>query len=103
MNEQPSSGADALFHIAFYKFVRLADVEAVTIAVRDIAADLLGSVLLADEGINGVLAGDAAALDRFEHALKSDARFGEKFSDIVFKRSACTTAPFARLKVHHKS
>jgi len=92
-----------LFHIAFYKFARLTDVQAQTAVVRELASELLGSVLLADEGINGTLAGNAEALDRFEHALKTDARFNGAFSDIVFKRSACKTAPFARLKVHHKS
>jgi UPF0176 protein len=103
MNQTALPGAEALFHIAFYKFVRLADADAVTARVREIAAGLLGSVLIADEGINGVLAGTAHALDRFEQALKTDARFNGAFSDIVFKRSACKTVPFARLKVHRKS
>jgi UPF0176 protein len=103
MNHTAFPGAEALFHIAFYKFVRLDDADAVTARVRDIAAPLLGSVLVAEEGINGVLAGTADALDRFEQALKTDAGFNGAFGDIVFKRSACKTAPFARLKVHRKS
>lgn len=103
MNQTSPSDADRLFHIAFYKFVRLDDADDVTTLVRTITTDLLGSVLIAHEGINGTLAGNAKALDRFEHALKTDARFNGAFSDIVFKRSACKTAPFARLKVHHKS
>jgi UPF0176 protein len=98
-----TSSADSLFHIAFYKFVRLNDAEAVVTHLRAITAELLGSVLVAEEGINGVLAGNAAALDAFESLLTGDARFGGKFSDIVFKRSACRTAPFARIKVHRKS
>jgi UPF0176 protein len=103
MNQTALPGAEALFHIAFYKFVRLDDADAVTARVREIAAGLLGSVLIAEEGINGVLAGMADALDRFEHVLKTDASFNGAFSSIVFKRSACKTAPFARLKVHLKS
>jgi UPF0176 protein len=97
MSEHP------IFHIAFYKFVRLNDAETTAAHLREIASELLGSVLVAEEGINGVLAGEAPALDRFEHALRNDARFSGAFADIVFKRSACKTAPFARLKVHHKS
>ena len=91
------------FHIAFYKFAKLADADAVVTVCRELTQDLLGSILIADEGINGVLAGDAAALDRFEQALRTDPRLDGAFSNIVFKRSACKTAPFARMKVHRKS
>jgi UPF0176 protein len=103
MNQTLPSDANALFHIAFYKFVRLDDADHVTSVVREITTDLLGSVLIAEEGINGVLAGHAEALDRFEQTLKNDARFDGRLSDIVFKRSACKTMPFARIKVHRKS
>lgn len=91
------------FHIAFYKFARLADADAVVTVCRELTRDLLGSILIADEGINGVLAGTAPALDSFEHALKTDPRLDGAFGNIVFKRSACKTAPFARMKVHRKS
>ncbi|WP_076594113.1 oxygen-dependent tRNA uridine(34) hydroxylase TrhO [Herminiimonas arsenitoxidans] len=91
------------FHIAFYKFAKLADADAVVTVCRELTHNLLGSILIADEGINGVLAGDAATLDRFEQALRKDPRLGGAFSNIVFKRSACKTAPFARMKVHKKS
>jgi UPF0176 protein len=103
MSTHTDPGSPPLFHIAFYKFVRLDDAEGIAAHLRDIAAELLGSVLVAAEGLNGVLAGGAAALDRFELALRQDPRFEGAFSDIVFKRSACRTAPFHRLKVHHKS
>lgn len=103
MNAFSSSSADAVFHIAFYKFVRLPDPEMVTTTLRALAADLLGSVLVAEEGINGTLAGSAHALDHFEHAIKTAPCFAGVFSDLVFKRSACKTLPFARLKIHRKS
>ncbi|HET7792674.1 MAG TPA: rhodanese-like domain-containing protein [Rhizobacter sp.] len=88
----------SVFHIAFYRFAALQDPPAVAANLRLLAADLLGSVLVAHEGINGVLAGEAAALDAFEQALQQDARF----TGMAFKRSACKTPPFARLKVHVK-
>ena len=91
--------SESLFHSAFYLFVHLHDVDAVVEQVRAQTTALLGSVLIAQEGINGVLAGTAAALDYFEQALRSDVRF----APIVFKRSACSTAPFGRIKVHKKS
>ena len=89
---------EPLFHIAFYRLVPLADAAAVTDWLRALTADLTGSVLVAAEGINGVLAGPAARLDVFEAALRRDARF----AGLAFRRSACTTPPFARIKVHHK-
>ena len=100
LNPATSAPAAEQFHIAFYKFAKLADADAVVTVCRELTHDLLGSILIADEGINGVLAGTATALDNFEHALKTDPRLGGAFSNIVFKRSACKTAPFARMKVH---
>ncbi|MBC7413663.1 MAG: hypothetical protein H7327_01865 [Herminiimonas sp.] len=93
----------ALFHISFYKFVPLIDPDGVVPALRTLAADLLGSVLVAHEGINGVLAGPADALDIFERGLTGLAEAKGAFVGIVFKRSACRTAPFARLKIHRKN
>ncbi|HTN66992.1 MAG TPA: rhodanese-like domain-containing protein [Burkholderiaceae bacterium] len=94
--------ASPLFHIAFYKFAALPDPDAVAAHLRELTRDLTGSILVAQEGINGVLAGSAAALDVFEQALRNDAIFERRFADIVFKRSGCKTAPFHRIKVHVK-
>lgn len=85
-------------HSSFYKFVALDDPAAVAAGLRALGHGLLGSVLVAHEGVNGVLAGPEQALDAFEHGLTRDARF----AGMAFKRSACATAPFARLKVHVK-
>lgn len=91
-----------LHHIAFYHFVALPDPPLVAAQLRQLTEQLTGSILVASEGINGVLAGDAEALDAFEHALRTDPRFQGWFQPMVFKRSACKTAPFARMKVHCK-
>ncbi len=88
--------ASALFHIAFYQFARVDEPERLAAWLRELTRDLRGSILVATEGLNGVLAGPAPALDGFERALRQDGRFAA----IVFKRSACVTAPFARIKVH---
>lgn len=89
---------EALWHIAFYKFIPLEDPGAVVIQLRALSRCLRGSILVADEGINGVLAGSASELARFEQALCRDPRF----ADMLFKRSRCQTPPFARIKVHRK-
>ncbi|MFM9880586.1 MAG: rhodanese-related sulfurtransferase [Burkholderiaceae bacterium] len=91
-----------MLHIAFYKFVRLPEPEGAAAVLRELTPPLLGSILLAHEGINGMLAGSAEALDAFEQALQTDARLHGAFGGTVFKRTTCQTVPFARLKIHVK-
>jgi UPF0176 protein len=85
-------------HSAFYKFVPLADVESVAARLRELTLALNGSILVAAEGINGMIAGIEADVNAFENAVHADPRF----ADMPFKRSACVTAPFRRMKVHVK-
>jgi UPF0176 protein len=95
-----------LFHIAFYKFVVVIEPEAVAERLRGITRDLLGSMLIAQEGINGMLAGSAEQLDSFEAAVQADlamdAVLKGAFKGMVFKRTACMSQPFKRMKVHVK-
>ena len=90
--------APPLFHTAFYRFTPLDDLGAVIDRVRVLTADLLGSVLLAPEGINGMVAGTAAQLDAFEAALLAM----PPFAGMPFKRSECQTVPFGRMKVRRR-
>ncbi len=87
-------------NIAAYLFVDIADVPAMADAVRGqcVAHGLLGSVLVAGEGINLFLAGDEAGVRGFLDWLRTDARF----AGIVAKESWSTHVPFARLKVKEK-
>ncbi len=98
-----ASNTGVAFHDAFYKFVHLPATAEVASALREVTAPLLGSILVAHEGINGMLAGSAEALDAFRHALATDPRFGGHFGGMVYKRSPCITAPFKRMKVHEKA
>ncbi len=95
-----------LFHIAFYKFVRLEQPEAVAQRLRELTSDLQGSILIAQEGINGMLAGTAAQMDAFEAAVQADSPqdslLAGAFKGMVFKRTACKTQPFKRMKLHLK-
>jgi UPF0176 protein len=88
-----------LIHSAFYKFVELPDAAAVTQQLRSLTQSLNGSILVAAEGINGTVAGSKEDIAAFEAALTQYARF----AGMPFKHSACTTPPFARMKVHHKA
>ncbi|MBC7574476.1 MAG: hypothetical protein H7244_09085 [Herminiimonas sp.] len=90
------------FHIAFYKFATVAAPDDLAASLRQLTAGLLGSILVAEEGINGVLAGSAEALDAFEAAVTAAGYVGGIFTGMQFKRSGCKTAPFGRMKVHRK-
>ncbi len=91
-----------LFHISFYKFVPIADVDKVVDTVKALASELVGLVLLAEEGINGTLAATAERLDTFEQALAAHPVTAPLFGDMGFKRTVCITPPFGRLKVTRK-
>jgi len=97
MSDAPS------FHAAFYRFARVADVRTTAHAVRAIASQVLGSIVIAPDGINGMVAASAPALDRFERALTQDPRLSGCFADLTFQRTRCRTPPFARLKVHERA
>ena len=92
-----------LIHTAFYKFVPLGDVDAFATVFRELTAPLTGSILLAPEGVNGMVAASPRQIDAFELAVRNDARLEEKFADIAFKRSPCKTVPFRKMKVHVKA
>ncbi len=97
-----SATPQSVWHIAFYAFVALADPDAVAARLRQLTLGLTGSILVAQEGINGGVAGPSVLLAAFEQALTHDAALKGHFHGTVFKRSACKTAPFARMKVHCK-
>ena len=86
--------------IAAYHFVAIDDADELAARIRAKAESLqlLGTVLVAAEGLNLFLAGDADAIDEFVAHLRGDARF----ADIRVKTSHSATAPFARLKVKVK-
>ena len=94
----------ALVHSAFYRFVCLPDPVAAADELRRLGQGLglLGSVVLAGEGINGTVAGRLADVQAFEAALGQPEVLQGALQGMVFKRSACTTAPFGRLKVSVK-
>ncbi len=85
---------------ALYKFVGIEDPP----ALRDrllselAARDLRGTILVAPEGINGTISGEAGAMAGFLSLLKGDARF----ADVEVKQAAAPEHPFKRLKVKVK-
>ncbi len=89
---------------AFYQFTALPDFRELREPLRAICADLKlkGSVLLAHEGINGMLAGNAEAVAALVEELRSGALFGGRLDNLELKFSHASAMPFQRLKIRLK-
>ena len=87
-------------NVSAYKFAQLSDTDEFQQRIRAEAEArrLKGTVLLAGEGINLVLAGDAAPLRDFMAWLRADPRL----ADLAAQESWSDAAPFARLLVKVK-
>jgi len=90
--------------VAFYQFAALPDFRDLREPLRVVCAGLKlkGSVLLAREGINGTLAGDAGAIGEFVKTLRDGSLFGGRLDHLELKFSSAETAPFGRLKIRLK-
>ena len=89
-----------ILNIAAYKFVAIHDSPVLRedLRARAQALDLMGTILLAPEGINLFLAGTADAIHAFVAGLRADARF----ADLETKESWSATQPFRRMLVKLK-
>jgi UPF0176 protein len=90
----------SLFCSAFYKFVRVADPAGLrpSLLVACLDRGIKGSILLAHEGINGTISGEAESLADFFRWLRQDPRF----ADLETKESPAPAHPFGRMKVRLK-
>jgi|SRR5664279_1646085 len=89
---------------AFYQFAALPDFRELREPLRATCAELAlkGSVLLAQEGINGTLAGTTGRIAVFVQGLREGALFGGRLDHLELKFSASAAMPFQRLKVRLK-
>ena len=89
---------------AFYQFAALPDFRELRAPLRAVCADLglKGSVLLAQEGINGTLAGSREAIGRLVDELRHGPLFGRRLDQLELKFSHAAAMPFQRLKVRLK-
>ncbi len=85
---------------ALYKFVTLNDYRALREPLLDhcLAAGTRGTLLLAEEGINGTIAGTRSAIDSVLEYLRRD----ERLADLAHKESRDDHMPFYRMKVKLK-
>ena len=86
--------------VAFYKFVSFSDYGSRQSEILKfcIEKNIRGTILLAEEGINGTIVGTKTNIHQFLLFLKSDSRF----SDIKHKESYSDKIPFNRMKVKIK-
>jgi len=96
----PSSTDERITVCAFYKFVTLDDFEALQSAVSSKLKqlDVKGTILLANEGVNGTISGQDNKLQEFLQWFKADPRL----SDLDIKLSYHEEQPFHRTKVKLK-
>jgi UPF0176 protein len=89
---------------AFYQFAALPDFRELREPLRAVCAGLKlkGSVLLAQEGINGTLAGGAEAIAALVEELRHGALFGGRLDQLELKFSTAAAMPFQRLKIRLK-
>ena len=90
------------WHDAFYKFVRLDEPEVVLEHLRELSQGCTGSILVATEGVNGMIAGTIEQLDAFRERMANDAVLEGKFADITYKRTPCKSKPFHKMRVRLK-
>jgi len=85
---------------ALYKFVRLDNFEALRAPIlsKMTSLDVTGTLLLADEGINGTIAGTRTAIEQVLNFLAQNANL----NNISYKISYTDESPFHRTKVKLK-
>jgi UPF0176 protein len=89
---------------AFYQFAALPDFRDLREPLRAICSGLglKGSVLLAEEGINGTLAGSSDGISKLVDELRCGPLFGRRLDHLELKFSHAAAMPFRRLKVRLK-
>ena len=97
------SGQSANFRVqvaAFYQFTELHNIEVLQQDIREVCtqAGLLGTILLAGEGINGTVAGPIDGIERLFRHLHQYPGLGELDNKISY----CSRNPFYRMKVRLK-
>ena len=85
---------------ALYKFVSLDNLPELQTTLKQFCLNhkIYGTLLIANEGINGTVAGSPESIEKFHKFLKSDSRF----ADIDHKESWANNPPFQRMKVRLK-
>ncbi len=90
----------SVLNVSAYLFTRIDDPHTLRPVLREraVAADLKGTIVLAEEGINFFLAGDPEAVRAFVSALRGDPRFAE----LTCRETWSADQPFGKMLVKLK-
>ena len=100
MLDRLGTANDGFVVAALYKFVSLDDIDGLRQTLQQLCDKnhILGTILLAEEGINGTIAAPRDVMTRFMNWLEADGRFDE----LSLKFSFSPDQPFLRMKVRPK-
>ncbi|CAL75750.1 conserved hypothetical protein; putative sulfurtransferase [Bradyrhizobium sp. ORS 278] len=89
---------------ALYQFVALPDFRDLRAPLQAVCATrgIKGSILLAEEGINGTVAGTSEAIASLVEELRHGALFAGRLDNLELKFSSAASMPFQRLKIRLK-
>ncbi|MGB4812370.1 MAG: rhodanese-related sulfurtransferase [Methylophilaceae bacterium] len=89
---------------ALYKFVSLPDYQSLQapLLAECLLYNIKGTLLLAEEGINGTIAGSSDDIRHILSYLKNAPIFRQRLADLVHKESYADKHPFYRMKVKLK-
>ena len=89
---------------ALYKFVSLPDYQALQAPIQAACEsnNIKGTILLAEEGINGTIAGSIEDIHKVLNFLRTDPQFENRFANLEHKESFADEHPFYRMKVRLK-
>ncbi len=92
---------DQIHIILFYKFTDIANPEEFAKSHLSFCKgeELVGKVLVANEGINGSLSGSKEQVGKYKRYLTGI----EQFSDVVFREETCSFHPFKKMVVRVKN
>jgi UPF0176 protein len=90
--------------VAFYHFAEIQNYQAFQDPLLNFcnAQNIKGTILLAEEGINGTVSGQKDAVLALIQYIKYDKIFTDKFNTLSYKESWTSTNPFYRMKVRLK-
>ena len=88
----------------FYHFIALDNIKNLQTIIQDYCdkKSLKGTILLANEGINGTISGKEKDILNFHKFIKSDKKFFDVFKNLEYKASWSNENPFYRMKVRLK-
>jgi len=101
MTQQPTQ---KFLTAALYKFVSLPDYKALQAPLLEacVLNKIKGTLLLAEEGINGTIAGLPENIKKILHFLRTAPMFAGRLADLEHKESWSDEHPFYRMKVKLK-